>query len=79
MDQPIPLGAKRYVDVLNGNGADYANGKTYMSKPKKLVGPMQEMTNAHLLDVERQETAWEVLGELTGTASASVTQDATSE
>ena len=66
MDQPISLGAKRYVDVLNGNGRDYANGKSYMSAPKKLIGPMQEMTNAHLLDVERQEAAWNVLGELTG-------------
>jgi hypothetical protein len=37
-----------------------------MSKPKKLVGPMQEMKHAHLLNVERQEAAWDVLGELTG-------------
>ena len=73
MDQPVPVGAKRYVDVLNGNGSDYANGKCYMSAPKKLVGPMEEMTNAHLLDVERQEAAWNVLGELTGTVGEPLT------
>jgi len=66
MSQPVPLGAKRYVDVLNGVGGDYANGKSYMSKPKKLVGPLHEMRQTHLLDVERQEAAWKVLGELTG-------------
>lgn len=66
MSQPIPVGAKRYVDVLNGNGNDYSNGGSYMSKPKKLVGPMQKMEYAHLSDVERQEAAWKVLGELAG-------------
>ncbi|MFQ5433668.1 MAG: SDR family NAD(P)-dependent oxidoreductase [Anaerolineae bacterium] len=79
MSQPVPIGAKRYVDVLNGIGEDYINGKSYMSKPKKLVGPMQEMKNAHLLDVERQETAWNVLGELAGTVGDPVAQSATAE
>jgi len=38
---------------------------------------MQEMTNAHLLDVERQEAAWNVvLGELTGIVSNPVGQGA---
>ncbi len=64
MHQPVSLGAKRYLDVLHGNGGDYVNGKTYTSKEKKLVGPMQEQTYAHLLDVERQEAAWNVLDEL---------------
>lgn len=66
MSQPIPVGAKRYVDVLNGVGGPYVNGKSYMSKPKKMVGPIQEMDQPHLLDEERQEAAWVVLGELTG-------------
>lgn len=74
MDQPISLGAKRYLDVLEGNGA-YVNGRTYTSKEKKLVGPMQEQTYAHLLDVERQQTAWNVVGELTGTAGAPSAQE----
>ncbi|MEM7132881.1 MAG: SDR family NAD(P)-dependent oxidoreductase [Chloroflexota bacterium] len=67
LSQPVPIGAKRYVDVLNEVGGVYVNGKSYMSKPKKMVGPMQEMTNDHFLDVERQEAAWNVLGKLTGT------------
>jgi len=65
MSQPVPLGAKRYVDVLDGNG-EFVNGASYMSKPKKLVGPMVETKNAHFLDTARQDAAWDVLGELTG-------------
>ncbi|MEM7124712.1 MAG: SDR family NAD(P)-dependent oxidoreductase [Chloroflexota bacterium] len=69
ISQPVSLGAKRYIDVLNEIGGVYVNGKSYMSKPKKLVGPMQEVTSDHLLDVERQEAAWNVLSNLTGTAA----------
>ena len=67
MDQPIAKGARRYIDALLGC-RDYRNGGTYASKPGKLVGPVQEMTHAHLLDKKRQETAWNVLVQLTGVA-----------
>ena len=76
MDQPVPVGAKRYINVLNSPNGEYVNGKTYMSKPKKMVGPIQEVNNAHLLDVERQEAAWIVLGELTGTGIDRAAQSA---
>ena len=66
MDQPVSLGAKRYLDALHGVGREYVNGKTYASAAKKLVGPLHEMQHPHLLDVERQEVAWSVLEELTG-------------
>jgi hypothetical protein len=66
MDMPVSQGAKRYLDVLHGVGGTYANGRTYTSEPKKLVGPLVESTYPHFLDVERQEAAWAVLGELTG-------------
>lgn len=72
MSQPIPLGAKRYIDVLHGTESEYVNGKSYMSKPKKLIGPMAETKNAHLLDTKRQEVAWEVLGELTGVVAGAL-------
>ncbi|MFW2386861.1 MAG: SDR family NAD(P)-dependent oxidoreductase [Polyangiales bacterium] len=68
MSQPVSLGAKRYLDVLHGVGGSYVNGKTYASAPKKLVGPLHEMTHPHLLDVERQEVAWSVLRDLSGAA-----------
>ena len=58
-------GAGRYVEVLHGNG-EFKSGGTYTSKPGKMTGPMQEMTHAHLLDSLRQETAFTLLGELTG-------------
>jgi hypothetical protein len=76
MGQHVSAGAKRYLDVLHGIGGDYVNGKTYTSKPKKFIGPLHEMTHGHLLDVERQETAWSVLGELTGTVDHQASQAA---
>jgi len=65
MNMPTPLGAKRYVDVLTGNG-QYRNGHSYMSKPKKLTGPLEEQTTAHFLDQARQDAALAVIEELTG-------------
>ena len=58
------------MDVLNGVGGPYTSGRTYTSTPRKLVGPLAEVSYPHLLDVERQNTAWTVLGELTGTVEA---------
>jgi hypothetical protein len=75
----VSVGAKRYVDVLHGVGGDYVNGKTYTSKPKKLTGPLQEMTHPHLLDVDRQEVAWSVLTHLTGTDQHQAQQSAAAE
>jgi hypothetical protein len=79
MSQHVSVGAKRYVDVLHGVGGDYVNGKTYTSKPKKLTGPMQEMTHPHLLDVDRQEVSWSVLTDLTGTNPHPAQQSAAAE
>jgi len=69
MNMPTPMGAKRYVDVLLGRG-DFVNGGTYTSAPKKMTGPLHKATYSHLQDVVRQEAAWKVLGELTGTVNA---------
>ena len=79
MSQHVSLGAKRYLDALHGVGRDYVNGKTYASKPKKLTGPLHEMTYPHFLDVDRQEVAWNVLSELTGTNVHQPQQSAAAE
>ena len=79
MGQPISVGAKRYLDVLHGVGGEYGNGKTYASRAKKFVGPLHEMKHGHLLDVERQEIAWNVLAELTGTDEHPASQRAAAE
>ena len=71
-DQPVHLGAKRYVDVLNDRGADFKSGKTYTSAPKKMIGALHEVTVPHLLDTRRQDVAFAVLGELAGVADAPV-------
>ncbi len=65
-DQPVHKGARRYVDVLNDAGADFRSGKTYTSAPKKMVGPLHEVTVPHLLDTTRQDTALAVLNGLAG-------------
>ncbi len=68
LDQPIASGAKRYVDVLNGSENEFTNGGSYMSRPKRMVGPLEEMKQDHFFDIERQEAAWHVLNKLTRTA-----------
>ena len=64
MDQPVPVGAKRYLDVALGEGGPYESGRTYTSKPKKMTGPLVQRTPAHLTDEARQDTALAVLEEL---------------
>ncbi|MEN0068236.1 MAG: SDR family NAD(P)-dependent oxidoreductase [Myxococcota bacterium] len=63
-DQPVASGARRYLDVLHGGDA-FVSGRTYTSAPRKMVGPLHEVTMLHINDVERQETAWDVLCALT--------------
>ncbi len=64
MDQPVPVGAKRYVDVAHGVGGPYESGATYTSRPKKMVGPIVRRDPAHLMDTDLQDTALRVLDEL---------------
>lgn len=68
--QSVDKGAKRYVDVLLNRGGPFLSGRTYTSRPKKVVGPMQVVELPHLLNEERQEIAWTVLNELTGLGKA---------
>ena len=70
MDQPVPLATKRYLDVLLGRDK-FEKGRTYTSKPHKLVGPLQAVEYPHILDEERQEIAWSVLDELTSRGAKS--------
>ena len=48
MDQPVPVGAKRYLDVALGRGGPYESGRTYTSRPRKMAGPLVERTPDHL-------------------------------
>ena len=63
MNQPVPVGAKRYVDVIRGAGP-FAPGATYTSKPKKMVGELVRRDDPHLVDERRQRLAIEALDEL---------------
>ena len=66
MDQPVPVGGGRYLDVTLGRGGPYRSGRTYTSRPKKMTGPLAERTPDHLTDSGRQDTALAVLDELVG-------------
>ncbi len=66
MNMPTKEGARRYLDVLLDEESEFKSGKTYTSAPRKLVGPLHEVTYAQMLDEVRQEAAWNVLNELTG-------------
>jgi NAD(P)-dependent dehydrogenase (short-subunit alcohol dehydrogenase family) len=72
MNQPVPVGAKRYVDVIRGAGR-FEPGATYTSKPGKMVGELVRRNEPHLVDQRRQRLAIAALDELvaeTGVASA---------
>ena len=71
LDQPVDVAAKRYVDVLVAPNGQYKSGYSYMSKPKKMVGPMVEQSYPHMMDLARRKTAWQVLEELTRRAESS--------
>ena len=64
MDQPIHKGAGRYIQMLEDTEGAFENGRTYTSRPKKMVGPLALVDAAHLTDVERQDTALQVLDEV---------------
>ncbi len=68
LHQPVAAGARRSVDVLQADG-QFTNGRSYMSKPKKMIGPMVEQTYPHMLDADRQKAAWAVIQELAGSSS----------
>jgi len=52
------------VDVLLARG-EWQSGRTYTSAPKKMVGPLRAVDEAHIVDEGRQELAWGILEELT--------------
>ena len=66
MDQPVEVGAKRYLDVAHGHGGPYHSGRTYTSRPKKMTGPLALRDEAHLTNAKRQDIALAVLDDLAG-------------
>ena len=63
-DQPVPVGARRYLDVALDDDGTFENGLTYGSKENKVIGPLVERTPAHLTDEARQNASLALLGEL---------------
>ena len=66
IDQPVEDGARRYIDVIQGDGGPYRSGGTYTSKPNKMTGPLAISVAPHLLDRNRQDIALGLLDQLTG-------------
>jgi NAD(P)-dependent dehydrogenase (short-subunit alcohol dehydrogenase family) len=60
MNQPVSVGARRYVDVLTANG-QFTPGGTYTSGPKKMVGDLTHRTEPWLVEQRRQDLALDAL------------------
>ncbi len=63
MNQPVAEGARRYVEVIDAT-RNVEPGRTYSSKPTKLVGDLVVRGDAHLVDARRQALAVAVIDEL---------------
>lgn len=61
---PIDVSANRYLEALAFPAS--ISGAFYASAPKKLAGPIEAMTHAHLHNVEHQEAAWAAIAAITG-------------
>lgn len=57
MNMPVPVGARRYVDVLTAPEGRFEAGATYTSRAKKLVGDLVRRTDGHLVEPRRQDLA----------------------
>jgi hypothetical protein len=61
---------------MSTNAARHGFQALLSSGPKKMVGPLHEVTVSHLLDTRRQDVALSVLDGLAGVAAASGRQAA---
>ena len=57
--------ADRYISAHDLSDKD--SGKFYASRPKKMVGPLEEQVQPHLTDHESQEAAWAVIEKIAST------------
>jgi NAD(P)-dependent dehydrogenase (short-subunit alcohol dehydrogenase family) len=60
----VAQGAQRYVDA--GEFSPEASGKFWASKPKVLVGAMEEQLYPHISDQQMQDATWRSVVRLTG-------------
>ncbi|MEL7158230.1 MAG: hypothetical protein AAFN30_16745, partial [Actinomycetota bacterium] len=61
---PVPVAAARYLDVA-GRGPT-VTGRFFASAPRKMTGPLHEVTLDHVRDTEQAEAAWSALVAMTG-------------
>ena len=64
MSHSVADGAARYLEVV-GYGPE-VTGKFFASKPKKMTGPLTEMTYDHIDDREGQQALWNVTTRVVG-------------
>ena len=67
MAAPLSKAAARYLQPATF-GADM-NGRFFASPPGKMIGPLVEQKQPHLLDRENQEAAWKAIEQLSGGAT----------
>jgi len=64
MDGPVSDAAKRYLDVSSYNRE--TSGKFFASRPKKLVGKLEEQHTVLIQDEAKQEEGYNLIVELSG-------------
>jgi NAD(P)-dependent dehydrogenase (short-subunit alcohol dehydrogenase family) len=64
MSHSVGDGARRYLDVA-ARGPE-VSGRFFASKPKKMTGPIEEITMDHFDNPEGQRALWNVTAELVG-------------
>ena len=64
----VKKAADRYISAHELGPQD--SGRFYASPPKKMVGPLVEQTQPHILDRESQEAAWKAIEKISGAAIA---------
>ncbi|MDH3302054.1 MAG: hypothetical protein OES24_16270 [Acidimicrobiia bacterium] len=66
MDQPVPVGAKRYLDVALGRGGAYESGSHLHVQAEEDDRPARRAHAGHLTNTSRQETALAILTNSSG-------------
>jgi len=64
MSSEVSVGAHRYIEVAEYE--DDATGLFFASAPKKMIGPIEAMQQAHILNDVNQKAAWSAVVEVAG-------------
>ena len=65
MARPVSAGAQQAIP-LRSDFDDEVSGRFFASAPKKMTGPLQDLTEPRISDQASQEAVWNVIVGLAG-------------